>query len=94
MAPDVAEEDLLGYAFGGNERYPIPDGSPAEVTAELASLLQDEVIDELGSAWPVCPGHPHPMVAGWRDEMPVWRCPTDPTTSVPIGKLGGSPPGG
>jgi hypothetical protein len=51
----------------------------ASAVAELASQLQDHVIEETwGEARPPCPGHPHPLSARVVDGVAVWECPRAP----------------
>lgn len=52
--------------------------------AQLASSLQDEVIETVSAAVPVCPGHPHPQSARVEDGRAVWVCPlgTGPKESI------------
>jgi hypothetical protein len=48
-----------------------------QAIAQLASSLQDEVIEAVWAAVPACEGHPHPMSARVEDERAVWGCPED-----------------
>jgi hypothetical protein len=59
-----------------------------EATGYLADLVQDDVIEEIHGAWPLCPRHPHPLELHDMDTArPTWRCPKTPDIAVPIGEL-------
>ena len=48
-----------------------------QAIAQLASSLQDEVIETVRMAVPECSGHRHPMSARVEDGQAVWVCPVD-----------------
>lgn len=75
--------EFLGHSFclGG-------DQATAEIAAHIAFQLQDDVMDEVWGAWPVCPAHEHPMSPEVVAGVAVWRCPIDPRVTVPVGQLG------
>lgn len=59
-----------------------------EATRELASLLQDDLLQELaGTAWPTCPGHPHPVDPVLHEGIATRRCPLTDSPIVRIGEL-------
>jgi hypothetical protein len=58
-----------------------------DAVLDVAGTVQDLVIEEVHGAWPVCPGHWHPMAPGSTTAGPVWRCPDDQGVAVPIGHL-------
>jgi hypothetical protein len=99
MDDDLGPEDDLTVAcrFGGHT-FSLNGGQPiAEITADIAFQIQDDVTDEVWGAWPQCPGHAHPMSPIVAASTAVWVCPADSDVSVPIGELGGdavSPPSG
>ncbi len=55
----------------------------ADGVREIAAKVQHEVIDELWTAWPVCPGHAHPAEVGGSE----WMCPTSRSPIAEIGRL-------
>jgi hypothetical protein len=59
-----------------------------ELAAEVASLVQDAIIEQLHSGWPTCPvHHRHPLWADINDSgVAAWLCPTD-EAQVEIGRL-------
>jgi len=57
-----------------------------DAVAHLASRVQDYVVEELPGAWPVCPGHPHPMEPAAEDVV-VWRCPAGAGATHEVGRL-------
>jgi hypothetical protein len=53
-------------------------GIPTQLAImQLASSLQDEVIERTRAAVPTCPGHPHPMAPRLEQGRAVWACPFD-----------------
>lgn len=83
------DEDQLMFAvqFGGNSRSLQGSESVAELAADIAWWVQDDVIDELRTAWPVCPQHKHPLFPEAVAGVAVWICPVNPSSTVPIGAL-------
>jgi hypothetical protein len=71
-----------GRAFALNGDQP-----QVEMVVDIAAQLQDDVIDEVWGAWPVCPGHVHPMVLDIVDGQAVWECPSDGHVVAPVGQL-------
>ncbi len=61
--------------------------SMAELAADIAFRLQDDVIDRVRGAWPACPKHEHPLFPQAVAGVAVWICPVDPSSTVPIGQL-------
>ncbi len=58
--------------------------------AFFADYLQDQVLDQSTAAWgearPICPGHPHPLVADVRESQAWWTCPKTDRQIVRIGE--------
>ncbi len=55
------------------------------VAYQLAYQWQDEVIEDVREARPVCAGHPHPMSAEVRDDgIAVWVCLQASREPIPI----------
>src|SRR5215217_2098565 len=46
-----------------------------QAVMQLASSLQDEVIEQVRVAVPECPGHAHPLTPRLVDDRAVWICP-------------------
>jgi len=84
------EELLLACEFGGHTFSLDGQQSTEEMAAYIADALQDDVMDdnEVWGAWPVCRQHAHPMSPDVAVGVAVWRCPTGPGVTVPIGQLG------
>lgn len=59
-----------------------------ELAAEVASLVQDAIIDQVHGAWPMCPVHNwHPLWADLNDMgVAAWLCPSD-DAQIEIGTL-------
>jgi hypothetical protein len=51
---------------------------------QLANQWQDEVIDDLREARPVCEGHSHPLEVDIDAGLAVWICPLDATRRYPV----------
>jgi hypothetical protein len=65
---------------------PEPEGL-VEAVANIASRVQDEVIEELGTAWPACRHHGHPLTVSDDETPAAWVCPGGAEISVAIGSL-------
>jgi len=94
---DLEPEDELALAcrFGGHTFALDGHQSIAELAADIADYVQDDVTDEVWAAWPRCPSHEHPMSPTVAATTAVWTCPADEQIAVPIGELGAgrvSPP--
>lgn len=57
--------------------------------ARIADNMQDDVIEQLMTAWPPCSGHSHPASAQLRSNQAVWVCPADGHVIARIGELPG-----
>jgi hypothetical protein len=64
-------------------------GNLPDVIQILADEVQHDVIDELYSAWPVCPrpGHRHPLTADVVGDVACWKCPNDHEVVADIGAI-------
>jgi hypothetical protein len=92
LRPDIAvdfTEPETQYRFENRHWSSLPEAENEEVAAAaLADRVQDDVLDELwGSAWPDCPGHPHPANPVLLNEKAVWSCPADARPICAIGEL-------
>ena len=81
------EDDPFWVVEIGGTSGPRAAEPEAEVLADLASTVQDHVIDHIQSAWPRCPGHTHPANAVASGQVAVWVCPTDGRQICPVGEL-------
>jgi hypothetical protein len=79
---DLAEAEARGE---------LPAGSTLRglLSAQLADMVNEDVMEHLERPWPECPVHQRPM-----DPIPVgptgtWQCSLDPAHAVPIGGLAG-----
>jgi hypothetical protein len=88
VSDDEEEGLLLACEFGGHSFSLDGVQSTAEMAAEIAIQLQDDVMDNVWGAWPVCRQHEHPMSPEVVVGVAVWRCPIDPGAVVPVGQLG------
>ena len=88
---DDNEDDELALAcqFGGHTFALDGAQSIADIAADIAFQVQDDVTDEIWGAWPVCPVHQHPMSPTVVEETAIWTCPAEADIAVPIGRLGG-----
>ncbi len=88
---DADEDDELALAcrFGGHTFALDGALSIADMAEHIASYVQDDVTDEIWGAWPVCPGHQHPMTPTVERETAMWTCPAEADIAMPIGQLGG-----
>ncbi len=100
LADDAAESDenddegdelSLACRFGGHTFALDGAQSIADLAVDILYQVQDDVIDEIWGAWPVCPGHQHPMSTTVVEETAMWTCPAEADIAVPIGRLGDSP---
>lgn len=88
---DPGDELWLACRFGSHTFALHGERSIAEMAAEVASQIQDDVIDELWKAWPRCPSHEHPMSPTVEGSIAVWMCPANDDVATPIGELGAGP---
>ena len=90
---DGDEDDELALAcrFGGHTFALDGAQSVADIASDIAPQVQDDVIDEMWGAWPVCPAHQHPMSPTVLEGTAVWACPGEADIAVPIGQLGDGP---
>lgn len=65
---------------------PEPDGATGAVV-HVADKVQDEVMEELCTTWPTCPGHGHPLEIGVSEGVPTWVCPVGGAVRAEIGAL-------
>ncbi len=65
---------------------PEPDG-PVDAIAHVADLVQEEVMEELCTTWPSCPGHGHPLGIEASGDVVHWACPKGSGFAVEIGAL-------
>jgi hypothetical protein len=88
---DADQDDELALAcrFGGRTFKLHGAQSIADIAFDIAHQVQDDVTDEIWRAWPVCPGHPHPMTPTVERETAMWACPAEAEIALPIGQLGG-----
>ncbi|MEI4274178.1 hypothetical protein TEK04_20835 [Klenkia sp. LSe6-5] len=69
-------------------RFELPDLRDVdEALLFLADRVQDHLVDELHGAWPLCPGHTHPMRPAPSGTGPAWRCPAGTGADVEVGAL-------
>jgi hypothetical protein len=50
----------------------------------IADAFQDEIIELVGAARPVCSGHSHPMSVRFDDKTAWWQCPATANQRRPI----------
>lgn len=58
-----------------------------EVTAEIADFMQDEIVEDLHTGWPMCPEHAVGAYAQVSDGQAVWFCRAHQHVVAPIGGL-------
>ena len=58
-----------------------------KVLVEVADFMQDQVIEDLHSPWPVCRLHDKGGHAQLVDRQPVWACRFGSHTIAAIGQL-------
>ena len=90
--PDGSSWWRLDVGVGHVGGLQLPDEpTGAEILAEIAHYLQDQVFDQHAETWgeplPICPGHPHPPDPRIIDGEAVWVCPRDGRVLAPIGLL-------
>ena len=79
---------IVEFADGVRSGFEVVTSAPpAELVATTADNLQQAMIDHVGEARPVCPYHPHPLVATTVDGVAVWACPQG-DGAWPIGSIG------
>jgi hypothetical protein len=88
---DEGDELALACRFGGHAFSLDGAQSIADIAADIAFQVQDDVTDEIWGAWPVCPAHQHPMSPTVVKETAMWTCPVEADIAVPIGRLGDGP---
>ena len=81
------QDDLLGVSFNGNYQTPAMFSiSGPEAICEVAENLQDHVMDEVWTVWPVCPTHGRGLAPQPVDGTAAWVCPSGHTVAA-IGNL-------
>jgi len=89
---DDDDDDLaLACRFGGHTFAIDGARSLDDIAVGMASQVQDDVIDEIWRAWPVCPAHQHPMSPRVVEGTAMWTRPAAADVAVPIGRLGDGP---
>jgi hypothetical protein len=61
-----------------------------EALADLAGYIQEQVIDELNSTWPVCPDHGQVLIPEVHEGAAIWWCRSSEHQVAPVGDLGGA----
>ena len=59
----------------------------AGVMAEVADFMQDEIVEDLHTGWPMCTQHAVGAYAHVTDGQAVWFCRTHRHVVAPIGRL-------
>lgn len=91
---DDEDDDLaLACRFGGHTFAIDGARSIDDIAVGMADQVQDDVIDEIARAWPVCPAHQHPMSPTVIEETAMCTCPAGADVAAPIGRLADSPAG-
>lgn len=65
---------------------PAPDGL-ADAIVHVADKVREEVMEELCTTWPPCPGHGHPLEIDASRGSVTWVCPSRADVGVEIGSL-------
>lgn len=60
-------------------------GQP-QALIEVATTVQDLLMNKYWTAWPECPEHGRALLAE-RGDLPMWACRTGPHAVAPIGRL-------
>ena len=92
LRPEIAiwrhELGALAIAYNGNYSTPaILSLRIPEVVSEAAEYLQDRVVEDLWSPWPICTAHGSALDAAVVDARAVWRCRRDNQVISAIGEL-------
>ncbi len=58
-----------------------------EVICEVSNLMQDEVVEDIHSGWPMCPQHSVEAYPRLVEDQAVWYCRTFQHIVAPIGRL-------
>ena len=95
ISPRAVSSEPLGSVWAYEDRdgsaFSLLSGSSSgESVADLASLVQDMIIDRgvVGDVWPICPRHErHPLKPVGTADTASWVCPSDDTVIAPVGKL-------
>jgi hypothetical protein len=74
--------------WGRHATVTITAMSAPHVVAEVADFMQDEIVEDLHAAWPVCPDHQLGTYAEIVDERAVWFCRKHQHVVAAIGQLG------
>ncbi len=67
-------------------------GQP-QALLEVATTVQDLLMQKYWTAWPECPEHQRALLAERGMPVPVWACRTGPHAVAPIGSLARVAPG-
>ena len=60
--------------WGQYATHPIFGLSQTEVTVEVADFMQEQIVKDLWSGWPVCPAHSGTVLPQVVDAAAVWLC--------------------
>ena len=83
-------DGAAGAVVGGRalgDGLPEPDGL-TDATVHIADKVQDEVMEELCTTWPSCPGHGPPLSIDDSEGVASWVCPAGPGVRIEVGTLG------
>jgi hypothetical protein len=90
--PNVTVDSYMSVvriAYGRNYTTPsVHADSNPEALAETADYLQDHVVEDLWSPWPVCPVHDVGVYSEVHDGAAVWWCRSGSHLVAPVGQLG------
>jgi len=82
----LALPELWLEAGGWATGLPEPDDL-IDAIVHVTDKVQDEVMEELCTTWPDCPGHGHPLHMDASDGVATWVCPAGSGVRIEIGSL-------
>lgn len=96
LRPNVTVDSYMSIvmiAYGRSSTTPsvLAIANP-EALAETADYLQDHIVEDLWSPWPVCPLHDVGVYSEVRDGTAVWWCRVGAHLVAPVGLLGTTNP--
>lgn len=92
LQPNVTVDSYMSVvriAYGPNYKTPsVHATSNPNALSETADYLQDHVIEDLWTPWPVCPVHDVGVYSEVRQDAAVWWCRAGAHLVAPVGQLG------
>lgn len=81
------EDGAFVLDYYGSRRGVMTSLELAQTVCDIADIVQDEVIEDVGAVWPICPTRDGGLAPELVDGMASWVCPTGGHVAAVIGRL-------